>query len=102
MISKFATASSATIALLLVFPTAAHATPVHDLIGVDYAHELGLTSKSLTVAILDDPMNPDHPYFEGKISYGACFASQGYVWRNKYTCDGEQFAEGEQFIAGGK
>lgn len=102
MFKKIATAISATLALLLVFPTAAHATPGHDLIGVDYAHELGLTGEGLTVAILDDPMNPDHPYFEGKISYGACFASQGDVWRNEYTCDGGRFAEGEEFIAGGK
>ena len=62
---------------LLVFPTqsaqAFVAEPAYDAINLSHAWGLGYRGSGGTVAIIDQGVNLDHPYFAGKVIDGFCF-----------------------------
>ena len=62
--------------VLLVIPTQAGATvaePAYDAVNLSDAWNLGYKGAGATVAIIDQGVNLDHPYFKDKIIDGYCY-----------------------------
>ncbi len=68
--------SSFLLAVLLVIPTQASANvvePAYDAVNLSHAWSLGYKGAGATVAIIDQGLNLDHPYFKDKVIDGYCF-----------------------------
>ena len=87
-LSKVLLSSFSALALTLSAAVPANAEPAHDLIGVDYAHSIGLSGNGQVIAVLDDPIDVNHPQLKGKITYGHCFATEGDLFRGEAECRG--------------
>lgn len=64
------------LAVLLVIPTQASANvvePAYDAVNLSHAWSLGYKGAGATVAIIDQGLNLDHPYFKDKVIDGYCF-----------------------------
>jgi subtilisin family serine protease len=64
------------ISALLLIPSSASAAvaePAYDAVNISSAWNLGYKGAGGTVAIIDQGVNLDHPYFSGKIIDGFCF-----------------------------
>ena len=64
------------LALLLVIPTQASANvaePAYDAVNLSHAWNLGYKGAGATIAIIDQGVNLDHPYFKDKIVDGYCY-----------------------------
>ena len=64
------------LAILLLIPTQASAEvaePAYDAVNLSHAWSLGYKGAGATVAIIDQGVNLDHPYFKDKIVDGYCY-----------------------------
>jgi subtilisin family serine protease len=64
------------LAALLVIPTQASANvaePAYDQVNLSHAWSLGYKGAGATIAIIDQGVNLDHPYFKDKIVDGYCY-----------------------------
>lgn len=59
-----------------------------ELIGVDFAHSLGLSGAGMRIAVLDNALDPEHPYIQGKIFFGYCTVTEGDIFRDHAYCEG--------------
>jgi subtilisin family serine protease len=67
------------LALLLVIPQSASANyvePAYQAINISHAWNLGYKGAGATVAIIDQGVNLDHPYFQGQIVEATALLSQ--------------------------
>lgn len=64
------------LAALLIIPTQASASvaePAYDAVNLSHAWSLGYKGAGATIAIIDQGVNLDHPYFKDKIIDGYCY-----------------------------
>lgn len=72
-----------------------NSTPVIGAAGVGGAWEMGYDGSGVTVAILDNSFQPDHPFYNGRVVAEACFSGSGiFDLSNCPNGSGSQFGAG--------